>query len=109
MAARLLLLVVMLVFAALYGCAQEAAKDRQPMKRIKEPTTAKIAPHAPEESDDHVRRAKEGVVVRAGNSAVVARDGEAVVRERGGAGGRGKGKEKRGEEEQESEARIRIG
>ena len=80
MAARLLLLVVMLVFAALYGCAQEAAKDRQPMKRIKEPTTAKIAPHAPEESDDHVRRAKEGVVVRAGNSAVVARDGEAVVR-----------------------------
>src|SRR5215213_8962931 len=80
MAARLLLLVVMLVFAALYGCAQEAAKDRQPMKRIKEPTTAKIAPHAPEESDDHVRRAKEGVVVRAGNSEVVARDGEAVVR-----------------------------
>src|SRR5215213_6639502 len=80
MAARLLLLVVMLVFAALYGCAQEAAKDRQPMKRIKEPTTAKIAPHAPEESDDHVRRAKEGVVVRAGNSAIVARAGEAVVR-----------------------------
>ena len=82
MAARLLLLlVVMLVFAALYGCAQEAAKDRQPMKRVKEPTTAEIAPHAPEESDDHVRRAKKaGVVVRAGNSAVVARAGEAVVR-----------------------------
>jgi len=81
MAARLLLLVgVMLVFAALYGCTQAAAKDRQPMKRVKEPTTAKIAPHAPEESDDHVRRAKAGVVVRAGNSEVVARDGEAVVR-----------------------------
>jgi hypothetical protein len=82
MAARLLLLlVVMLVFAALYGCAQEAAKDRQPMKRVKEPTTAEIAPQAPEESDDHVRRAKKaGGVVRAGNSAVVARAGEAVVR-----------------------------
>jgi hypothetical protein len=81
MAARLLmLLVVMLVFAALYGCAQEAAKGRQPMKRVKEPTTAKIAPKAPEESDDHVRRAKAGVVVRAGNSEVVARAGEAVVR-----------------------------
>ena len=81
MAARLLLLlVIMLVFAALYGCAQEAAKDRQPMKRVKEPTTAGIAPHAPESSDDHVRRAKAGVVVRAGNSAVVARGGEAVVR-----------------------------
>ena len=82
MAARLLLLlVVMLVFAALYGCAQEAAKDQQPMKRVKEPTTAEIAPHAPEESDDHVRRAKKaGVVVHAGNTAVVARDGEAVVR-----------------------------
>ncbi len=81
MAARLLLLlVVMLVFATLYGCAQEAAKDRQPMKRVKEPTTAEIAPHAPEESNDHVRRAKAGVVVRAGNSAVVARAGEAVVR-----------------------------
>jgi len=41
MAARLLLLlVVMLVIAALYSCAQEAAKDRQPMKRVKEPTTA---------------------------------------------------------------------
>ena len=82
MAARLLLLlVVMLVFAALYGCAQEAAKDRQPMKRVKEPTTAEIAPQAPEESDDQVRRAKKaGVVVRAGNSAVVARAGEAVVR-----------------------------
>ena len=81
MAARLLLVVVMLVFAALYGCAQEAAKDRQPMKRVKEPTTAEIAAQAPEESDDHVRRAKKaGVVVRAGNSAVVARAGEAVVR-----------------------------
>jgi hypothetical protein len=82
MAARLLLLlVIMLVFAALYGCAQEAAKDRQPMKRVKEPTAAEIAPHTPEESDDHVRRAKKaGVVVRAGNSAVVARAGEAVVR-----------------------------
>jgi hypothetical protein len=82
MAARLLLLlVVMLVFAALYGCAQEAAKDRQPMKRLKQPTTAEIAPHAPEESEDHVRRAKKaGVVVHAGNSAVVARAGEAVVR-----------------------------
>jgi hypothetical protein len=96
MAARLLLLlVVMLVFAALYGCAQasspaerqkhraatqEAAKDRQPMKRVKEPTTAEIAPHVPEESDDHVRRAKTGVVVRAGNPAVVARAGEDVVR-----------------------------
>ena len=82
MAARLLLLVVvMLVFAALYGCAQEAAKDRQPMKRVKEPTTAEIAPQAPEESDDHVRRAKKaGVVVRAGNSAVVAKGGEQVVR-----------------------------
>jgi hypothetical protein len=82
MAARLLLLVVvMLVFAAVYGCAQEAAKDRQPMKRVKEPTTAEIAPQAPEESDDHVRRAKKaGVVVRAGNSAVVAKGGEQVVR-----------------------------
>ena len=41
MAARLLLLVVvMVIFAALYGCAQEAAKDRQPMKRLKEPTMA---------------------------------------------------------------------
>jgi len=51
------------------------------MKRVKEPTTAESAPHTPEESDDHVRRAKKaGVVVRAGNSAVVARDGEAVVR-----------------------------
>ncbi len=97
MATRLLLLVVvMLVFAALYGCAQasspaesqehraatqEAAKDQQPMKRVKEPTTAEIAPHAPEGSDDHVRRAKKaGVVVRAGNPAVVARAGEAVVR-----------------------------
>ena len=82
MAARLLLLLVlMLVFAALNGCAQEAAKDRQPMKRVKEPTTAESAPYAPEESDDLVRRAKKaGVVVRAGNSAVVARAGEAVVR-----------------------------
>jgi hypothetical protein len=82
MAARLLLLlVVMLVFAALYGCAQEAAKDRRPMKRLKQPTTAEIAPHAPEESEDHVRRAKKaGVVVRAGNPAVVAWAGEAVVR-----------------------------
>jgi hypothetical protein len=82
MAVRLLLLVViMLVFAALYGCAQEAAKDRQPMKRVKEPTTAEIAPHAPEESEDHKRRTKKaGVVVRAGNSEVVARAGEAVVR-----------------------------
>jgi hypothetical protein len=82
MAARLLLLlVVMLVFAALYGCAQDAAKDRQQIKRVKELTTAEIAPHTPEESDDHVRRAKKaGVVVRAGNAAVVARAGEAVVR-----------------------------
>jgi hypothetical protein len=82
MATRLLLLVVvMLVFAALYGCAQEAAKDRQPIKRVKEPTTAEIASHAPEESDDHLRRAKKaGVVVRDGNSAVVARGGEGVVR-----------------------------
>jgi hypothetical protein len=83
MATRLLLMlvVVMLVFAALYGCAQEAANDRQPMKRVKEPATAEIAPHAPQESDDHVRRMKKaGVVVRAGNAAVVARAGEAVVR-----------------------------
>jgi hypothetical protein len=82
MAARLLLLlVVILVFAALYGCGQEAAKDRQPMKRVKEPTTAEIAPHVPEQSDDLVRRTKQaGVLVRAGNSAVVARAGEAVVR-----------------------------
>ena len=82
MAARLLLLlVVMLVYAALYGCAQDAAKDRQQIKRVKEPTTAESAPHTPEESDDLVRRAKKaGVVVRAGNSAVVARAGEAVVR-----------------------------
>ena len=96
MAARLLLLlVVMLVFAALYGCAQasspaerqkhraatqEAAKDRQPMKRVKEPTTAEIAPHVPEESDDHVRRANTGVVVRPGNPAVLSRAGEDVVR-----------------------------
>jgi hypothetical protein len=97
MATRLLLLlVVMLGFAALCGCAQEsspaerqehraptqeAAKDQQPMKRVKEPTTAEIAPHTPEESDDHVRRAKKaGVVVRAGNSALVARAGEPVVR-----------------------------
>jgi hypothetical protein len=81
MAARLLMLVVliMLVFAALCGCAQEAANDRQPMKRVKEPTTAEIAVHTPQESDDHLRRAKRGVVVRAGNTAVVARAGEAVV------------------------------
>jgi hypothetical protein len=95
MATRLVLL-VMLVFTALYGCAQagspaerqehraptqEAAKDRQPVKRVKEPTTAESAPHTPEESDDHVRRTKKaGVVVRAGNSAVVARAGDAVVR-----------------------------
>jgi hypothetical protein len=71
----------MLVFAALYGCAKGAAKDRQPMKRVKEPTTAEIAPQAPEESDDHVRRArKAGVVVHAGKAAVGARAGEAVVR-----------------------------
>ena len=77
----LLLLVVMLVFAALYGCAQDAAKDRQPMKRVKEPTTAEITPHTPEELDDQVRRAKKAsAVVRAGNSAVVARAGENVVR-----------------------------
>src|SRR5215213_2413989 len=82
MAVRLLLLlVVMLIFAALYGCAQEAAKDRQQIKRVKEPTTAESAPHTPEESDDQVRRAKKaGVVVHAGNTAVVARAGEAVVR-----------------------------
>src|SRR5215210_4965695 len=81
MAARLLLLLVMVVFAALYGCAQEAAKDRQPMKRVKEPTTAESTPNVPEETDDQVRRAKKaGVVVRAGNSAVVARAGETVVR-----------------------------
>ena len=81
MTARLLMLVViMLVFAALYGCAQVAANDRQPMNRVKEPTTAEIAVHTPQESGDHLRRAKRGVVVRAGNSAVVARAGEAVVR-----------------------------
>ena len=97
MAARLLLLLVlMLVLAALYGCAQassfadrqeqraatqEAAKDWQPMKRVQEPTSAQIAPQASEESDHHVRRAKAGVVVRAGkNPAVVARAGESVVR-----------------------------
>jgi hypothetical protein len=94
MAVRLLLLlVVMLVFAALYGCAQEAAKDRQPMKRVKEPTTVEIAPHATDESDDHVRRAKAGVVVRAGNSAVVARAGEAVVRVGGFKTAKGEGAE----------------
>jgi hypothetical protein len=82
MAARLLLLVVvMLVFAALYGCAQEAAKDQQPIKRVKEPTAAEIAPNVPEESNDHLRRTKKaGVEVRAGNSEVVARAGEAKVR-----------------------------
>ncbi|HEX2521229.1 MAG TPA: hypothetical protein VHP35_03825, partial [Terriglobia bacterium] len=81
MAARLLMLVVLitLVFAALYGCAQEAANDRQPMKRVKVPTTAEIAVHTPQESHDHLRQAKRGVVVRAGNSAVVARAGQAVV------------------------------
>jgi hypothetical protein len=94
MAARLLLklLVVMLVFAAIYGCAQEAVKDQQPMKRVKQPTTAEIAPQAPEESDDHVRRAKKaGVVVRAGTPAVVARAGEAVVRVGGFKTARGEG------------------
>ena len=81
MAARLLLLVVILVFAALYGCAQEAAKDRQQIKRVKEPTTAEIAPNVPVESEDLVRQTKKaGIVVRAGNPAVVARAGEAVVR-----------------------------
>jgi hypothetical protein len=82
MAARLLmLLVVMLVFATLYGCGKEAAKEQQPMERVKDITTAEIAPHAPEESDEHARRAKKaGVVVRAGNAAVVARAGQAVVR-----------------------------
>lgn len=82
MAARLLLLlVVMLIFAALYGCAQDAANDRQQIMRVKEPTTAEIAPHTSEESDDHVRRAKKaGVVVRSGNPTVVAQAGEAVVR-----------------------------
>src|SRR5918994_84781 len=81
MTARLLMLVViMLVFAALYGCAQVAANDRQPMKRVKEPTTAEIAVHTPQESGDNLRRAKRGVVVRAGNSAVVSRAGQAVVR-----------------------------
>jgi len=110
MAARLLLLlVVMLVFAALCGCAQasspadrqdhraptqEAAKDRQPIKRVKEPTTAEIAPHAPEESDNHVRRAKKaGVVVRAGKPAVVAQAGEAVVRVGGFKTAKGEGAE----------------
>ena len=108
MAARLLLLlVVMLVFAVLYGCAQasspaerqehraatqEAAKDRQPMNRGKEPTTAEKAPHAPEESDDHVRRKKKvGVVVRAGKTAVVARAGDAVVRVGGSRTAKGEG------------------
>jgi hypothetical protein len=97
MATRLLpLLVLMLGFAVLCGCAQEsspaksqehraptqeAAKDQQPMKRVKESTTAESAPHTSEESDDQLRRAKKaGVVVRAGNSAVVARTGEAMVR-----------------------------
>jgi hypothetical protein len=81
MAARLLLMLVVMLGFALYGCAQDAAKDPQQMKRVKEPTTAEIAPHAPEESDDLVRRAKKAdVVVRSGNSAVVARAGDAVVR-----------------------------
>ena len=95
MAARLLLLfVVMLVCAALYGCAQEAAKDRQSIMRVKEPTTAEIAPHTPEESEDHVRRAKKtGVVVHAGNTAVVARAGEAVVRVGGFKSAKGEGAE----------------
>jgi hypothetical protein len=93
MAARpLLLLVVMVIFAALYGCAHEAAKDQQPMKSVKEPATAESAPHAPEESDDHVRRAKKaGVVVRSGNSEVVARAGEAVVRVGGFRSAKGEG------------------
>ena len=92
MAVRLhLLVVVMLVFVTLYGCAQETANDRQPMKRVKEPTTAEIAPHAPEGSDDHVRRAKAGVVVRAGNTAVVARAGDAVVRVGGSKTAKGEG------------------
>ena len=95
MAARLLLLlVVMLIFAALYGCAQDATKDRQPMKRVKEPTTPEIAPHAPEDSGDHVRRAKKaGVVVRAGNPTVVARAGQAVVRVGGLKSAKGEGAE----------------
>jgi hypothetical protein len=82
MAARLLLLlVIMIAYAALYGCAHEAAKDQQQIKRVKEPTTAESAPHTPEESDDHIRRTKKaGVVVRAGKSAVVARTEEAIVR-----------------------------
>jgi hypothetical protein len=102
----LLLLVVMLVFAVLYGCAQasspaerqehraatqEAAKDRQSMKRVKEPTTAETAPHVPEKSDDHVRRVKAGVVVRAGKPAVVARAGDAVVRVGGSKTAKGEG------------------
>ncbi len=107
MAARLLLLlVVMLIFAVLYSCAQasspaerqehraatqEAAKGRQLMKRVKEPTTAETAPHAPEDSDDHVRRAKAGVVVRAGKTAVVARAGDAVVRVGGSKTAKGEG------------------
>jgi hypothetical protein len=108
MATRLLLLlvVIMLVFAVLYGCAQasspaerqehradtqEAAKDRQPMKRVEEPTTAETAPHAPKESDDRVRRAKAGVVVRAGKTAVVARAGDAVVRVGGSKTAKGEG------------------
>ena len=107
MATRLLLLVmVMLVFAALYGCAQasspaerqehraatqEAAKGRQPMKRVKEPTMAETAPHAPEESDDNGRRAKAGVVVRAGKTAVVARARDAVVQVGGSKTAKGEG------------------
>jgi hypothetical protein len=93
MVARLLLLlVVMLGFTAFYGCAQEAAVDHQPMKRVNEPTTAEIAPHAQEESGDHVRRAKKaGIVVRAGNSEVVARAGEAVVRVGGFKAAKGEG------------------
>jgi hypothetical protein len=107
MATRLLLLlVIMLIFAVLYGCAQasspaerqehradiqEAAKDRQPVKTVKEPTTPKTAPHAPEESADNGRRAKAGVVVRAGNTAVVARAGDAVVRVGGSKTAKGEG------------------
>jgi hypothetical protein len=91
MVARLLVLVVVLGFAALYGCAQETAKDRQPMKRVKNPTTAEIAPNVPEESDEHVRRAKARVVVRAGNPSVVARTGEAAVRVGGFKAAKGEG------------------
>jgi hypothetical protein len=50
------------------------------MKRVKEPTTAETVPNVPEESEEHVRRTNADVVVRAGNSEVVARAGEDVVR-----------------------------